>query len=383
MTVGYLLSRSFQAGRGAANAKQKPAHWALGIAAGWIPGAVHGLWKEVRSEGVAGADYVGLLASSATVWGNVVELASRGPRAVLLPLPYLALRKLRRAAAPGAKRIFMGAESEGLAPQGKAADAVRLAFPAGASQSVVRFLGGLRRSAALQDRQEMQAATDFVKLLGLPSHHDPQKNWDTFKTLSHILDATRPEDPVLDAGSGGKSAILRWLTLLDYKSLHACDIRPAGNPFPNVHFQVQDLTKTNYKAASFKAIACVSVIEHGVPLDAFVAEMARLLQPGGVLAVSTDYWSEPVNCRGIYPYGEAMGEMKVLSPADIRRLCSLAEAAGLALCSPLELGTGEKAVRWERVNREYTFFFLAFRKEAVPSRPSAEAAEQGRVPAQA
>jgi hypothetical protein len=57
-----------------------------------------------------------------------------------------------------------------------------------------------------------------------------------------------------------------------------------------------------------------------------------------------------------------MGEMKVFSAAEIEALVRMAEGKGLSLCSALDLRTQERAVRWDRVDREYTFAFIALKK---------------------
>ena len=77
---------------------------------------------------------------------------------------------------------------------------------------------------------------------------------------------------------------------------------------------------------------------------------------------STDYWSDYVDCRGIYPYGAECGEMHVFQRHELEAFCRMAREYGMVLCSPLDLDTKERAVRWERVNREYTFAFIALRK---------------------
>src|SRR3546814_14851469 len=93
--------------------------------------------------------------------------------------------------------------------------------------------------------------------------------------------------------------------------------------------------------------------------------MRRILRPGGLLLVSTDYWSEPVDCTGIFPYGREAGEMHVFSARELRELSALAAAHQLEPCSPFDPTTREKAVRWERVDRDPTFAVLAFRPRAV------------------
>jgi SAM-dependent methyltransferase len=221
----------------------------------------------------------------------------------------------------------------------------------------------LESCAALRTRDEIDRATVITQRLGLLSHHDRQKNWDCLKSLHYVFDYSNPEDPILDVGASARSVILEWLEHVGYKNLYACDVRPTnGHRNTIIKFGVQDLTKTNYPSEMFQIITSISVIEHGVDSDAYFREMHRLLRPGGLLLTSTDYWSEPVDCKGIYPYGNEMGEMKVFTPEEIRNLCFAASKLGFTLCKPLELTTQEKAVRWERTDREYTFVFFALRK---------------------
>lgn len=229
---------------------------------------------------------------------------------------------------------------------------------------LLRYMSQLGDCRALQTPAEREAATRLTQLLGLPSHHDPQKNWDTLKCLYSILQSCDPALPVLDVGASSKSVILRWIEKLGFHELYACDLREEKKKYQNtrIKFSKQDLTSTNYPDNYFQAITSVSVIEHGVPLDRYVREMARLLKPGGVLLTSTDYWSEYIDCKGIYPYGDLMPEMKVFQPFEIEQFCALAEGAGLSLCKPLDLSTTEKSVYWERVDRRYTFIFVAMRK---------------------
>jgi SAM-dependent methyltransferase len=231
--------------------------------------------------------------------------------------------------------------------------------------AVVDYLAHLFECRPLQTRQEALAATALVDSLGLPSHHDAQKNWDTFKCIAYVASLGDLEAPVLDAGSGARVVAPRWLHQLGYKAIYACDIQGAQKELYKslgLRFSVQDLTATNYENGFFQAVTCISVIEHNVPLDAFAKEMARILRPGGLLLVSTDYWSEPIDCSGIYPYGFEAGEMKIIDPEELTGFVKMAEAAGMELCEPLQFATTEKAIRWERVDRDYTFTFVAMRK---------------------
>jgi SAM-dependent methyltransferase len=227
------------------------------------------------------------------------------------------------------------------------------------------FPARMSRLGALQSPAEWQGAVAAARTLGLPPHHDPPKTWDTLKCVWHVLQGGRNDLPVLDAGSGARSAVLAMLRRAGYRQLHACDVRAVRSwryRVWGVHFSRQDLTRTDYPDAHFQAVTAVSVIEHGVPLPGFLREMARILAPGGLLLVSTDFWPEPIDCTGIYPYGPSMGEMKIFQRTELEAFCAQAARLGLDISEAPDWTAPEKVVRWERVDRDYTFAFLAFRK---------------------
>jgi SAM-dependent methyltransferase len=234
------------------------------------------------------------------------------------------------------------------------------------TRAKVDYLARLRECRPLQDRTECAAATAIVESVGLPSHHDPQKNWDAFKCIAYVASLGDLDAPVLDAGAGDQAVALRWLHRLGYRDLYGCDIaaKPTKMIFTEIGAKVskQELSATSYEANFFQAVTCISVIEHGVSLKGFAREMARVLRPGGLLVVSTDYWSEPIDCTGIFPYGPDAPEMKIMTPADMQVLVGACAKAGLELCEPLQTQTRDKAIRWERTDRDYTFIFAAFRK---------------------
>lgn len=78
---------------------------------------------------------------------------------------------------------------------------------------------------------------------------------------------------------------------------------------------------------------------------------------------STDYWPEPIDTKGIYPYGKEFGEMKVFAREDIEDLVKIAEKYGLKLIEPIDFSYKEKVVHWKRVNKRFTFILLIFKKE--------------------
>ena len=235
-------------------------------------------------------------------------------------------------------------------------------------KKIFTYIQDIPSANALRHKDAVEGATLLTEALGLPSHYDPQKNWDTLKCLFHITDHCGLDDPILDGGSS-YATILNWLALLGYQKLYACDLVDRADQFTHsrIQFSVQDLTTTTFPDEYFKAITSISVIEHGVDLHAFLKEMARILKPGGRLLISTDFWSEAIDCRGIYPYGEDAPEMKIFQPRELMELCSMAQSIGFELTAALDLQTEERAIYWERVDRAFTFAFMAFIKQARPT----------------
>jgi SAM-dependent methyltransferase len=130
-----------------------------------------------------------------------------------------------------------------------------------------------------------------------------------------------------------------------------------------VRFEPGDITDTSYRSGWFDAVTCLSVIEHGVPLERFTAEAARIIRPGGVLVLSTDYDCEPPEVKGKLAYGVPV---KIFGPDDIRHLVKLAGEQGLELQGGLRLQHAERPVYWPRTGLTYTFIRLTFTRRKAP-----------------
>jgi SAM-dependent methyltransferase len=173
-----------------------------------------------------------------------------------------------------------------------------------------------------------------------------------------VLDLVGDRSAVLDAGSARYSPVLPWLRLYGLTDLvgnnleFGADVRRDG-----VLFRYGDITATDFRDDRFDAVTCLSVIEHGVQVQAFLAETARILRPGGVLVLSTDYDQAPPDTTGISMYGRPV---HVFSPAEIHALVADAADAGLDLVGPLALDHPERPVHWARTGLDYTFIRLTF-----------------------
>jgi SAM-dependent methyltransferase len=200
-----------------------------------------------------------------------------------------------------------------------------------------------------------------VAALGWEHPHHRGKTWDILKTLHYVLRAApERESRILDAGCAD-SPILERLHAYGYRSLYGCDLTDRGIPrVPGLVFRKGDLTRTAFSDDAFDLVACHSVIEHGVSIEAFFAEMARVLAPSGHLLVSTDY-REPKLSTVDIPRGATYDlPWTIFSRREIEALVAIADRHGFTLRQPIRWRPSESPIRW--AGQQYTFIYLAFLK---------------------
>jgi SAM-dependent methyltransferase len=210
----------------------------------------------------------------------------------------------------------------------------------------------------LSTQAEWQAALDECRRLRLPAHPGRPKNWDLLGAVSVVLESTPTSGAVLDAGAARYSPVLPWLRLYGYTRLTGNNLeftKPAQHG--PVTFEYGDITATDYPDGNFDAVTCLSVIEHGVPVEAFLKESARILRSGGVLVVSTDYDKQPQDTAGKHAYGVPV---HIFTPDEIRELVDLAATHGLRLRGELRLDNAERPVHWDRTGLDFTCIRLTF-----------------------
>ncbi len=216
-------------------------------------------------------------------------------------------------------------------------------------------------NGVLKKQEEVKASIDQVRKLGLPIRDDPPKNWDSLAALDLILRTTTSKARIFDAGGELYSMILPWLFFYGYRNLIAANLEfRKTTRRGSIVYEKADITQTTYPNETFDAITCLSVIEHGVDLNAYFREMSRLLKVGGVLITSADYWETPIDTRGQMEYGVPI---HVFTKEEIIGALKLARQYGFGPLSPLDLASEEKVVHWKEHDLHYTFVIFSMQKD--------------------
>ena len=214
--------------------------------------------------------------------------------------------------------------------------------------------------AVLKSAEEAQESFEQVQRLGLPPVAHLAKNWDSLAALDLILRTTDTKARIFDAGGEWYSMILPWLCLYGYKNLTAGnlvfdkEIRRG-----TIVYEHSDITRTKFSNGSFDAITCLSVIEHGVDLNAYFKEMSRIIRRGGILITSTDYYDTPIDTKGQEAYGVPI---HIFTKDEITQAIELAARYGFSLVSPIELSSAGTVVHWKQYDLRYTFVIFSLQK---------------------
>jgi SAM-dependent methyltransferase len=218
-------------------------------------------------------------------------------------------------------------------------------------------------NGTLKTREEWLQAYENARKLHVPLHRGEEKNWDHLAAVSTILERTTTAARILDAGGEFYSNVLPALFVYGYRDLYGINLSfTDGARRGPIRYLPGDITHAPFPDAFFDAITCLSVIEHGVPLEKYFREMHRLLKPGGLLITSTDYWPAPINTQGMLAHG---APVKIFSKAEIQSALSLAQDIGLRSTGELDLECSDKPIRWDAYDLEYTFVLFTLQKEST------------------
>lgn len=193
-------------------------------------------------------------------------------------------------------------------------------------------------------------------------HGERWKNWDNYLAVYHGVRGGMQE-PILDAGAcrdpKSPSAFLPSMQAQGYTRLYGCNLdEPGITREGGITYTRDDITKTRYEDEFFRYVACLSTIEHGVNEFAFLAEMYRVLKPGGSLFVSFDYWHDQIDTGGRLAFGVPV---RIFNLHDVSEMLMDAQLIGFDLMDDSwTFQCGDPVVKW--LGLEYTFMNLLLRK---------------------
>lgn len=187
------------------------------------------------------------------------------------------------------------------------------------------------------------------------------KSWDLLKTVDFIEKNISKSAPILDIGAYS-SEILCVLHRLNYSNLTGIDLNPKIKLMPYgdaIRYEVSDFMHTPFEKESFEVITAISAIEHGFNSQALLAEVSRLLRPGGYFIASFDYWPEKIDTSGIEMFGL---DWRIFSEHEVLGFIEEAKKYKLAPFDTVNLKAQNTIV--STAKRSYTFAWLALKKDS-------------------
>ncbi len=191
---------------------------------------------------------------------------------------------------------------------------------------------------------------------------DELKSWDVLKTVRFIERNVSKNDPILDMGAFA-CEVLCILHRLGYSNLAGVDLNPNVKKMPYaeaVRYHVANFMHTQLESESLQVISAISVIEHGFDSCQLLAEVSRLLRPGGYFVASFDYWPEKIDTSGISFFGM---DWTIFAEQEVLRFLHEARSYKLTPRGNIDLAGSERPIKC--ANKEYTFAWLVLQKSAT------------------
>jgi SAM-dependent methyltransferase len=154
------------------------------------------------------------------------------------------------------------------------------------------------------------------------------KSWDVNLTIEFLLDNLSKHNAILDIGAYASEMPVA-LHKLGFTQLAGADLNPRLKRMPfnkQIRYEIANFMETPFADTSFEAITSISVIEHGFDGERLLAEISRLLKPGGYFIASFDYWPQKIDTTGITFFDL---DWLIFSQSDIDDFLSMANRYGL------------------------------------------------------
>jgi len=211
-------------------------------------------------------------------------------------------------------------------------------------------------------RRAMYSLRWRIRFRSAPEPVAVNKSWDVWNmyqaVTGHVPDRTAR---VFEMGSyNSEIPLVLWRT--GYHNIRASDFNPLGRAIRwygnRIDFRCEDFYNPDLPPASVRVMTALSVIEHGYDQAKLLATASRLLAPGGVFLLTTDYREEGVVIPDDF---RAFGlSYRIFSRSNIESLIRDATAAGLELIDTPQWGPSDYPIAWQQWR--FTFLFVGLRK---------------------
>ena len=228
--------------------------------------------------------------------------------------------------------------------------------------------------AVLKSRDQITSARKSMRDLGIgflqgdpgapeSGFGDALKSWDVLKTLRTIGTGCQMDARILDLGAFN-SEVLPCLHQMGFRQLSGIDLNPqvVNMPFADtIAYRIGNFHSTGYPDSSFDVVTAISVIEHGFDGDKILAEISRILKPGGRFIASFDYWRTKLSTHGLTAFDLSW---TIFSEEEIRNLFQKAESYGLVAGATKDFAVEDSPIDWN--GRQYTFGWFCLEKAPSP-----------------
>ncbi len=244
-----------------------------------------------------------------------------------------------------------------------------------------RNRGSLRGVTVLRSWQEVGEAIYFLADRGYRFHRNPVKSWD-LRLIAEVIEDLGRDQLVVDFGAADLGGVRlcyemgfgrivgydlefsifdRLLQFRDWLEAIGRARQPSRFPYS---LRRRSLLDNRLPTSSVAGVICLSVVEHGVDLNRFFSEVTRVLEPGGRLYLSTDYWEPKIDTQGRMMYGQPW---TIFSAHEVTGMVQSAERVGLIPYpwDRADLRCGDAVVR--DGPHSYTFVALRFFKHSLPT----------------
>jgi SAM-dependent methyltransferase len=188
------------------------------------------------------------------------------------------------------------------------------------------------------------------------------KSWDVWNILQLVRQAVPDRAASIFEMGSYNSEIPLALWRAGYRRIRAADLNPVGRAirwYGNaIDFRTEDFHAPDLTPGSVDVMTAVSVIEHGYHQRRLLDTVERLLRPGGVFCLTTDYHQEKLSVpEELRLFGLTY---RIFSRSEIEELVAEAGRRGLEPLGDLRWEPSDYPIEW--LGRRYTFLLLALRK---------------------